>query len=186
MQAAASLHDVAPSSPLSYEFAVLGSRLRRLTRDEPDPARAAACAAASAQITAVHARLTADLVLIEREPHSRAMLTEALSPLAVGELHIDRSARVVRVGAAEIALTPREYSILCVLASDHERLFTKQELYTAVWRSTYSPSYARTLDSHTSRLRVKLGGQPWVETIRGVGYRLRPLAPQLAVVGTQR
>jgi DNA-binding response OmpR family regulator len=175
-------HFVASATPLAYDFTYLANRLRCESRDNPSGAMGAAYAAASAQLLAVQARLTADLAQLEHEPHRVAALTERLGPLVVGELHIDRNAHVVRMGDKEIGLTPLEYSVLCVLASDPDRVFTRQELYKAVWQGRYSPTFSRSLDSHAYRLRNKLGGRPWVDTVHSVGYRLRPLAAQLAAV----
>lgn len=87
-------------------------------------------------------------------------------------------------GTSEIALTGREYSILCALACDPERLFTKDELYTAVWQYRFPALSSRTLDRHVCQLRVKLGRRPWIATVWGVGDRLLPLAPPLAAVSS--
>jgi DNA-binding response OmpR family regulator len=140
---------------------------------------AAAIAAAGASLTAIAARLAADLALLARQPEQRAALGLDRSALTVGELHIDRSAQIVRLAGKTLGLSAKEYGILCVLASDPDRLFTKADLYRAVWESNLEQVTTRTVDSHIARLRVKLGGAPWVETVWGRGYRLRPAAPTL-------
>ena len=71
-------------------------------------------------------------------------------------------------------LAGKEYELLCRLASDPERVFTKEELLREVW-GFRSLGRTRTLDSHASRLRRKLGcgaGGPYVVNVWGVGYRL--------------
>lgn len=91
----------------------------------------------------------------------------------VGDLLVDPETRVVRVGAREVELSNKEFSLLRALASEPVRVFTKQELLRDVW-GFRSEGRTRTLDSHASRLRRKLaaaGGQ-YVVNVWGVGYRL--------------
>jgi DNA-binding response OmpR family regulator len=66
-----------------------------------------------------------------------------------------------------------EYELLVHLARDPRRVFNKHELLKAVW-GFRSQGTTRTLDSHASRLRRKLGsaGEHWIVNVRGVGYRL--------------
>lgn len=101
------------------------------------------------------------------------------APLAVGPLTIDRRARVVTVGDARVDLSQKEYELLLHLASDPERVFTKEELLRDVW-GFRTRSRTRTLDAHASRLRRKLrAADPPVELVDnewGVGYRLLGLS----------
>jgi DNA-binding response OmpR family regulator len=93
----------------------------------------------------------------------------------VGPLEVDTRARVVRVDGRPVELTQREYQLLRHLASDPERVFTKDQLLKAVW-GCHSLGASRTLDSHACRLRDKLrrgGDQRWVVNVWGVGYALR-------------
>jgi DNA-binding response OmpR family regulator len=92
----------------------------------------------------------------------------------VGEIEIDRPTRRVTVGGRRIDLPAKEYELLLKLASDPSRVFTKEELLREVW-GFQSIGKTRTLDSHASRLRRKLGraGEgPFVLNVWGVGYRL--------------
>jgi DNA-binding response OmpR family regulator len=92
----------------------------------------------------------------------------------VGEIEIDRPTRRVTVGGQRIDLPAKEYELLLKLASDPGRVFTKEELLREVW-GFQSLGKTRTLDSHASRLRRKLGraGEgPFVVNVWGVGYRL--------------
>ncbi|HSK16811.1 MAG TPA: response regulator transcription factor [Gaiellaceae bacterium] len=108
----------------------------------------------------------------------RAVLRRTSGPrrrrLAVRDLEIDLSSRVVRVGGAVVPLSAKEFDLLVALAGDPERVFRKDELLRDVWgfRST---GRTRTLDSHASRLRRKLNGDgecAYVLNVWGVGYRL--------------
>ena len=78
------------------------------------------------------------------------------------------------MGGLPVRLRRLEFELLVQLASEPERVFTKQQLLRAVW-GYRSCGSTRTVDSHASRLRRKLerlGGR-WVINEWGVGYRLR-------------
>jgi DNA-binding response OmpR family regulator len=96
-----------------------------------------------------------------------------LGPRQVGELFIDTATREVRVGGRPVRLAGKEYALLCALASEPRRVFTKQELLRDVW-GYRSFGTTRTLDSHASRLRRKLDPDHgrFVVNLWGVGYRL--------------
>jgi len=92
----------------------------------------------------------------------------------VGAIEIDRPTRRVTVGGRRVDLPAKEYELLLKLASEPNRVFTKEELLREVW-GFRSLGKTRTLDSHASRLRRKLarGGEgPFVLNVWGVGYRL--------------
>lgn len=83
-----------------------------------------------------------------------------------------RSRRVVLDGA-EIELTPKEFELLAFLAREPGRAFSRDQIIQGVWdEHWWGPT--KTLDVHISALRKKLGAQPWITTLRGVGYRLDP------------
>jgi DNA-binding response OmpR family regulator len=95
----------------------------------------------------------------------------SMSPVAIGELEIDRRTRRVRVGGSEVACTPKEFGILAVLAEDPGALVTRQQLLDEVWGPHwYGPT--KMIDVHVASLRKKLGRPEWVETVWGVGFRL--------------
>jgi DNA-binding response OmpR family regulator len=94
--------------------------------------------------------------------------------LAAGPLAIDRATRRVTVRGLSIALAAKEFELLVKLATDPTRVFTKDELLRDVW-GFRSNGRTRTLDSHASRLRRKLGqagAADCVLNVWGVGYRL--------------
>jgi DNA-binding response OmpR family regulator len=94
-------------------------------------------------------------------------------PRRVGEIFIDPSRRQVRINDRPIKLANKEFSLLCALAADPARVFTKEELLRDVW-GFRSMGRTRTLDSHASRLRRKLDPESgrFVINVWGVGYRL--------------
>ena len=95
-------------------------------------------------------------------------------PQRHGSLEIDRRTRRVRVDDVEVALTPKEFDLLSCLADEPGTVFTRERLLGEVWDPHwYGPT--RTLDVHVASLRKKLGDPRWVETVRGVGFRLGTL-----------
>jgi DNA-binding response OmpR family regulator len=96
-----------------------------------------------------------------------------LGPRRVGELFVDTATREVRVGDRRVRLAGKEYALLCALAAEPRRVFTKDELLRDVWGFRLAGN-TRTLDSHASRLRRKLDPEHgrFVVNVWGVGYRL--------------
>jgi two-component system phosphate regulon response regulator PhoB len=93
------------------------------------------------------------------------------TPLRIGELEIDESNFAVRFKGKPLELTKTEFSILAELVKAKGRLKTREALLEKVWGfDSYGDS--RTIDTHLSRLRQKLGkiGER-IETVRGVGFR---------------
>lgn len=93
----------------------------------------------------------------------------------VGDLVIDkRRHEVIRQGA-RIDLTPLEFQILELLASEPGRAWSRNALLDRVWSTEYE-GYQRNIDPHINRLRKKLETDPknprYVLTVRGVGYKL--------------
>jgi DNA-binding response OmpR family regulator len=91
--------------------------------------------------------------------------------LLVGELSLDPVTRVVRRGGETLMLSAKEFALLQALARQPTRVYTKAELLRDVW-GYRSLGATRTVDAHACRLRKKLGGERWVVSVRGVGYRL--------------
>lgn len=93
----------------------------------------------------------------------------------VGDLVIDkRRHEVVRQGT-RVDLTPLEFQILELLASEPGRAWSRNNLLDRVWSTEYE-GYQRNIDPHINRLRKKLETDPkhprYVLTVRGVGYKL--------------
>ncbi|HEY3672223.1 MAG TPA: response regulator transcription factor [Acidimicrobiia bacterium] len=99
----------------------------------------------------------------------------AASVVEVGGLTVDRRTRRVTVEGDPVALTPKEFDLLAFLADDAGAVRPRQELLENVWDPHwYGPT--KTLDVHVASLRKKLGDPGWIETVRGVGFRLRARA----------
>jgi DNA-binding response OmpR family regulator len=96
----------------------------------------------------------------------------ATDTLRIGDLEIDPRRHRVALRGKEVGLTRKEYDLLSYLAADPGALRTREEIIDEVWDPHwYGPT--KTLDVHVASLRRKLGDPQWIETVRGVGYRLR-------------
>ena len=101
----------------------------------------------------------------------RAQPKTAPSLLKLEDLVLDESRHTVTIGDQRIALTYKEFALLRLFLSHPGMAFSRDQLLQTVWNTDYAET--RTVDMHIRTLRQKLGdyGQ-YIETIRGVGYRL--------------
>jgi DNA-binding response OmpR family regulator len=94
--------------------------------------------------------------------------------LRSGELELDLDARRCSAGGREVELTRREFDLLGALLRYPGRIHTREQLLELVWgTAVISP---KTVDVHVSALRRKLGSAITIGTMRGLGYRLDPVA----------
>jgi DNA-binding response OmpR family regulator len=95
------------------------------------------------------------------------------TPASTAGLTVDIRSRRVLLEGTEIDLTPKEFDLLALLATEPGRAFSREHIIHDVWdEHWWGPT--KTLDVHISALRKKLGPKPWITTLRGVGYRLDP------------
>jgi DNA-binding response OmpR family regulator len=97
------------------------------------------------------------------------------STLAVDDLTIDLLTREVKRGGESIELTTREFQLLEHLARNPGRVLSRAQICERVWEYDFDPG-TNLVDVYIQRLRRKIetpGGTPLIETIRGVGYRMR-------------
>jgi two-component system OmpR family response regulator len=95
--------------------------------------------------------------------------------LAVGDLWLDPAARVARRGDAELALSAKEFALLEVFMRRPGQALSRYELLESVWDFTYE-NRSNIVDVYLRRLRARVDepfGVRSLETVRGVGYRLR-------------
>jgi DNA-binding response OmpR family regulator len=92
-------------------------------------------------------------------------------PLRAGELEVDERARRATLGGRELELTPKEFELLAALARDPGAAVSRQRLLAEVWQTSWYGS-SKTIDVHVAALRRKLGDPGWIETVRGIGFRL--------------
>jgi two-component system, OmpR family, response regulator RegX3 len=95
-----------------------------------------------------------------------------VASVRVDDLEIDPRTRRVTLAGEEIPLTPKEFDLLALLADDPGAVWSRTRILEEVWEPHwYGPT--KTLDVHVASLRKKLGDPGWIETVRGVGFRLR-------------
>jgi len=87
-------------------------------------------------------------------------------------LTIDINSYIVKYENNELKMPPKEFELLYHLASNKNKVFTREQLLCEVWGYDY-PGDSRTVDVHVKRLREKIpGGVNWqIETVWGVGYK---------------
>ena len=96
------------------------------------------------------------------------------SVLTCGALRIDPRARTVVRDGEEIALTPKEFDILLFLARNRGEVFTKEQIYQAVWNGEYLMDDSNIM-AFIRKLRRKIEPNPdapqYILTIWGIGYK---------------
>ena len=92
--------------------------------------------------------------------------------LAVGLLRIDPRAHRATLAGVELELTRKEFDLLKLLAAEPGVVVSREQILRDVWHTTWYGS-SKTIDVHVASLRRKLGDADWIQTVRGVGLRLR-------------
>jgi DNA-binding response OmpR family regulator len=96
-----------------------------------------------------------------------------------GPLRIDARTREVTACGRPLRLTRKEFDLLHLLASQPGTLFSRQRIMSLVWRDDWAGS-SRTIDTHVSSVRGKIGDPAAITTVRGVGFRIgyqQPVRP---------
>jgi DNA-binding response OmpR family regulator len=96
--------------------------------------------------------------------------------MSVGAISLDVRTRRATVGDRQVELTAREYSLLETLLRHPDQVLSREQLLSMVWGYDFDPT-SNVVDVYVRYLRRKLG-EGAIETVRGMGYRLRvrPLA----------
>ena len=91
-------------------------------------------------------------------------------------IKIDKDARRVWVNEEEKAFTSKEFDLLCFLAENPNRVYTKEELFKEIWDMESIGDIA-TVTVHIKKIREKIefntAKPQYIETIWGVGYRFK-------------
>ena len=96
--------------------------------------------------------------------------------VVAGAVSLDLDARRVSVADSPVDLTATEFDLLAHLMQRPGRVFTREQLLSAVW-GYEAAAGTRTVDVHVSQLRAKLGDASPIRTVRGVGYSVEPTRP---------
>jgi len=89
----------------------------------------------------------------------------------IGSLSLDRRSQKVFLKTEEISLTAKEFELLSYLAKDPGAVYKRNDILTEVWDVNWYGS-TKTLDAHVAAIRKKLGNPDWIESVRGVGFRM--------------
>jgi two-component system response regulator RegX3 len=104
----------------------------------------------------------------------RRELDRTTSVRRYGDLELDLTRHEVRVAGERLRLTPTEFKLLALLASE-DRVFSRREIMQHLWESAYVGD-ERSADAHIANIRRKIEETPQeparLLTVRGVGYRL--------------
>lgn len=90
--------------------------------------------------------------------------------LRSGDIMIDITNYEAFKGGEKLSLTLKEFELLKVLVLSRGKVLTRDFLLDRIWGYEYYGE-TRTVDVHIRHLRQKLGEEPYIETVRGVGYR---------------
>jgi two-component system OmpR family response regulator len=100
---------------------------------------------------------------------------ERPAELVVGDLRLDPASRVVRRGETEIELSPKEFALLETFMRRPGQVLSRLQLLEHAWDFAYE-NRSNVVDVYVRYLREKVDrpfGAASIETVRGVGYRLR-------------
>lgn len=115
-------------------------------------------------------------VLRRRGPSSR----DEVEVIRHGDLSVSLNQHEVRIGSELIALTPREFKLLVIMAREPGRVFSRIQLLEGAF-GPETESLERTVDYHIMNLRRKLDAvsttTEFIQTVFGVGYRFTPHVP---------
>ncbi|MCB0831306.1 MAG: response regulator transcription factor, partial [Solirubrobacterales bacterium] len=108
---------------------------------------------------------------------SRTGPDPAAEPIRVNDLVVDIPGRTATVAGSELKLSRKEFDLLAELARNSGTVVTREDLMADVWDVNWFGS-TKTLDVHIRALRKKLGDSAtesrYIQTVRGVGFRLAP------------
>ncbi|GAP20093.1 response regulator transcription factor [Leptolinea tardivitalis] len=102
-----------------------------------------------------------------------------LTEVNLGDLYINPAAHQVSLNGQELNLSPKEFDLLYLLASNSGKVLTTNDILTRVWGAEFE-GQPQVVYVHIRWLREKLGDtsleSPRIQTIRGIGYKYLPKA----------
>ena len=107
---------------------------------------------------------------------ARRKFNVATQDIELGDFVMQVQSRKLICKGAEVDLTKKEYDLLQYLVLNHDKVLTRQQLYEHIWGNILDNQYdSNFIDVHIKNLRKKLNHHApshWLETVRGVGYRM--------------
>ncbi|MFE6826674.1 response regulator transcription factor [Streptomyces sp. NPDC057690] len=156
----------------SVPIIILGPYVNEIDRVLALNAGADYCVVKSESLHELKASMDA-VIRRSRSPHRQVHRPPARAgeTLIVGSLRLNLRNRDVALDGRQIQLTPKEFDLLSMLMEDPDTVHTRKAIISRVWKDHWFGS-TRTLDVHIGALRQKLGSYDWIETKRGIGFRL--------------
>lgn len=94
--------------------------------------------------------------------------------IKVGEIEIDKASRLVKVRGEEVILTPKEFDLLYFLMKNRGEVFTKEQIYRAVWKDNYLYDDSNIM-AFIRKIRKKIephqDSPRYILTVWGIGYK---------------
>lgn len=116
----------------------------------------------------------ADSLLLSTSQDAGVSAAESMGEIRIGGLVINQKSRKVSRNGEKIVLTPKEFDILYFLAENRGEVFTKEQIYKAVWSRDYLLDDSNIM-AFVRKLRKKIEPNPddptYILTIWGVGYK---------------
>lgn len=113
-------------------------------------------------------------ILRRKDFDTKIEANKGLPVLQIKDLVIDQEMRKVEKNGVRLNLTPKEFDLLCLLAGNLGRTYSRAQILHLIWGYEFE-GYEHTVNSHINRLRTKLEKDPgkpeYVMTTWGVGYR---------------
>ena len=116
------------------------------------------------------------------ELHARIMAVArrkfriASPDITLGDFVMNTAARKLMNGNVEVEITKKEFDLLYYLVINSNKVLARHQLYEHIWGNTLDDQYdSNFIDVHIKNIRRKLNAHaptPWLETVRGVGYRV--------------
>lgn len=107
-----------------------------------------------------------------------------------GNLHLDPSSCEVTYASQALHLTPKEFSVLELFLRNNQRVFSRSAIIDHLWGADEDPPEENTIKSHIKSLRQKLkaagANYDLIETVYGIGYRLKPLPQEQSFQATEK
>ena len=96
--------------------------------------------------------------------------------LNIGEFILELQSRKITCKGKELIITRKEYDLLQYLVLNRNKVLTRHQLYEHIWGNILEDQYdSNFIDVHIKNVRKKLNehaSTPWLETVRGIGYRI--------------
>jgi DNA-binding response OmpR family regulator len=96
--------------------------------------------------------------------------------LNIGEFIIELQSRKLMCKGIEVMITKKEFDLLHYLVINRNKVLTRNQLYEHIWGNILDDQYdSNFIDVHIKNVRKKLNEHapsPWLETVRGIGYRI--------------